>query len=274
MSHSDTVGPRLTTKITAAAAPAETAALATPRAAAEQALEAELGASAFGAYQGQAEVMTGMVVEHFECTLPGYPHWSWVVEVVLDGAGAPIAINSVTLLPGEDAIVAPRWVPWRERIRPGDLSPGDVLPAPEDDPRLVPTYLVGDPAFDEVDDDDHNQYREVGDTLGLGRRRVLSHHGRAQAMERWYRGDQGPDAKLAKAAPADCVSCGFLVRLAGPLSRHFGVCANEYANDDGRVVALNHGCGAHSDAQLRRKQLPPPLPEPAYDTITQQIEPF
>jgi hypothetical protein len=28
----------------------------------------------------------------------------------------------------------------------------------------------------------------------------------------------------------------------------FGVCANEYAPDDGRAVSLDHGCGAHSEA--------------------------
>jgi hypothetical protein len=44
------------------------------------------------------------------------------------------------------------------------------------------------------------------------------------------------------------MTCGFLVRLAGPLGRVFGVCANEYAPDDGRVVSLDHGCGAHSEA--------------------------
>ena len=48
----------------------------------------------------------------------------------------------------------------------------------------------------------------------------------------------------------------------------FGVCANEFANDDGRVVALDHGCGAHSEAQLRKKQLPPPLPDHVFDTIS------
>ena len=34
----------------------------------------------------------------------------------------------------------------------------------------------------------------------------------------------------------------------GPLGRVFGVCANEFAPDDGRVVSLDHGCGAHSEA--------------------------
>lgn len=30
----------------------------------------------------------------------------------------------------------------------------------------------------------------------------------------------------------------------------FGVCANKMAPDDGRVVALAHGCGAHSETVL------------------------
>ena len=59
-----------------------------------------------------------------------------------------------------------------------------------------------------------------------------------------------------------------MVRMAGPLADLFGVCANEYANDDGRVVALNHGCGAHSEAQLRKKQLPPPLADHVFDTLS------
>ena len=76
-----------------------------------------------------------------------------------------------------------------------------------------------------------------------------------------------PIGALAQSAPGRCLGCGFLVRLTGPLSMMFGVCANEYANDDGRVVSHDHGCGAHSEAQLRRKQLPPPLPDHAMDTI-------
>ncbi|MFL6158156.1 MAG: DUF3027 domain-containing protein, partial [Marmoricola sp.] len=90
-----------------------------------------------------------------------------------------------------------------------------------------------------------------------------------------YDGEQGPDVPLAQSAPAQCYSCGFLIQLAGPLAQTFGVCANEFANDDGRVVALKHGCGAHSDAQLRKRQLPPPLPDPVFDTITRDdIEGF
>jgi hypothetical protein len=82
-----------------------------------------------------------------------------------------------------------------------------------------------------------------------GRRtRVLSAIGRDTTAVRWYSSEHGPGTPLARAAPGPCVTCGFLVPLAGPLGRVFGVCANEYAPDDGRVVSLDHGCGAHSEA--------------------------
>lgn len=214
---------------------------------------------------------TAQVVTHyFAATQRGYPGWRWAVTVAHAAGDEGVTIDEVVLLPGQDAIVAPPWLPWRERIRPGDLSPGDVLPAEEDDPRLVPAYLSGDPGDDGPrDSPDRLQVKEVSEELGLGRVRVLSLEGREMAAQRWYDGDQGPDVPLAQSAPAKCWSCGFLVRLAGPLADTFGVCANEYANDDGRVVAFTHGCGAHSDAQLRKKQLPPPLPDPVFDTVTQ-----
>jgi hypothetical protein len=171
-------------------------------------------------------------------------------------------------------------VPWRERIQAGDLSPGDILPADEDDPRLVPAYLTGDPGDELPEDfadggDEHAQYVEVGDELGLGRERVLSLEGRDAAVERWYDGDAGPESPLAQAAPAGCVSCGFLVRLDSPMARLFGVCANAQANDDGRVVSFDHGCGAHSEARLSKKNQPQPLPEPVVDTLGyEELESF
>src|SRR5690606_24052339 len=109
--------------------------------------------------------------------------------------------------------------------------------------------------------------RAVAKDLGLGRSRTLSPEGRDAAAERWYDSDQGPDSPLAKSAPATCWSCGFLVRLNGPLSAMFGVCANGDANDDGRVVSFDHGCGAHSEVTLKKKHQPPTLPDHVLDTV-------
>ena len=144
------------------------------------------------------------------------------------------------------------------------MSPGDLLPVDDDDPRLVPTYSFGD---DPLDPDDKAQVRQVAKDLGLGRVRTLSVEGIDMAAERWYGGPGGPEAPLAKSAHEQCTTCGFLVRINGPLSELFGVCANGNANDDGRVVSYDHGCGAHSEVKLARKQQPRPLPDHVLDTL-------
>jgi hypothetical protein len=126
-------------------------------------------------------------------------------------------------------------VPWADRVRPGDLGIGDLLPAPPDDDRLSLAIEEGDVPLIE---------------WGLGRARVLSFIGRVEAAERWYEGDAGPDAPQARQAPAPCVSCGFYLPLAGALGLGFGACGNEFSPDDGRVVAVDHGCGAHSEGSI------------------------
>jgi len=222
-----------------------------------------------GEHLGQ-EAESGKVVTHlFACTQRGYRGWRWSVTVARAPRQKHVTVDEVVLLPGPEAVLAPAWLPWRERIRPGDLSPGDLLPADDDDPRLAPAYTAAD---EEVDP---QQLRAVSDELGLGRPRVLSVEGRELAAERWYEGSHGPDTELARSAPAPCGTCGFLVALSGPLGRLFGLCANAFANDDGRVVSLDHGCGAHSEARIGRRNLPQPLPEPALDTMRwEELETF
>ena len=217
---------------------------------------------------GQRAEEDRVVTHYFACTRTGYRGWRWAVTVARAPRQRTVTVDEVVLLPGEDAITAPPWLPYRDRIKPGDLSPGDLLPTEEDDPRLVPGFLSGDPADDFPDVTDGHLVRSVVDELGLRRERVLSLEGRDEAAERWYEGEAGPDSPIAQSAPAPCATCGFLVRLSGPLSRVFGVCANAQANDDGRVVSLDHGCGAHSQAQLARRSRPQPLPEPVLDTLS------
>ena len=31
-----------------------------------------------------------------------------------------VTVNELGLLPSEDSILAPEWIPWAERVRPGD----------------------------------------------------------------------------------------------------------------------------------------------------------
>ena len=51
-------------------------------------------------------------------------------------------------------------------------------------------------------------------------------------------------------------SLGWTMRLADSLGRVFGVCANEMAPGEGRVVAFDYGCGAHSDVVLDSSEPP------------------
>jgi hypothetical protein len=65
---------------------------------------------------------------------------------------------------------------------------------------------------------------------------------------------------MAQAAPASCVSCGFLTPIGGSLGQAFGVCANEFSPADGRIVSLAYGCGGHSEAAVMPKPPRPALP--------------
>jgi hypothetical protein len=232
---------------------------------------ADAGEDRVGEHLGHVVEGDRLVTHWFAATMPGYRGWRWAVTVVRASRQRTVTVNEVVLLPGDEAIVAPEWVPYRERLKPGDLSPGDLLPVEDDDPRLVPAYSFGD---DPLDPDEKAQVREVARELGLGRVRTLSLEGRDAAAERWYDGDGGPASPLAQAAPDHCASCGFLVRLNGPLSTLFGVCANGDANDDGRVVSLDHGCGAHSEVALKKRHLPQSLPEHAHDTLSEELVEF
>lgn len=232
---------------------------------ARAALLEEVDAADVGEHLGHIAEDERLVTHLFACARRGYVGWRWSVTVARAPRQKTVTIDEIVLIPGDEAIVAPPWVPYRERIQPGDLSPGDLLPVEEDDPRLVPTYLEGD---DPLPDDERAQIRAVARELGLGRVRTLSLEGRDLAAQRWYDGDGGPAAAIAQSAPDSCTTCGFLMRVAGPMSELFGVCANGDANDDGRIVAFDHGCGAHSEVQLAKRHEPQPLPEPVVDTIT------
>lgn len=187
----------------------------------------------------------------FAAALPGYVGWHWAVTLAHVPGDADVTVDEVVLLPGEDALLAPAWVPWHERLRPGDLSVGDVLPTTEDDPRLVPAYLADDDAADDP------AGRVVAQEVGVGRERVLSVEGRREALARWTEGDFGPRSSMARHAPGPCGSCGFWMPLAGSLRSELGVCANAFSPADGHAVTVDHGCGAHSEASLEVHDGPP-----------------
>lgn len=226
---------------------------------------AAAGADAVGEHLGAAAEADRVVTHYFACTNRAYRGWCWAVTVARASRAKNVTVDEVALLPGDGALLAPPWLPWLERLRPGDLGVGDLLPTPADDERLVPAFFAG--ADDVLGGDD---VLEATFELGLGRARVLSPEGRSEAASRWYAGEHGPAAPIAKAAPSQCASCGFFVPLLGALGHAFGVCGNAYAADDGRVVSTDHGCGAHSEAvpmPAAREPEQPRLDEFGYEPV-------
>src|SRR6516164_11045801 len=102
-----------------------------------------------------ADAEADRVVTHlFACLDPAYRGWRWAVTLTRASRAKAATVSESVLLPGPESILAPEWVPWRERLRPGDLGVGDILPAPADDERLVPVVsLAGDDGMTDADDD-------------------------------------------------------------------------------------------------------------------------
>lgn len=217
-----------------------------------------------GDHLGAVAEADRVVTHFFAATEAGYAGWRWAVTLTRAPRQRVATVNEMALLPGEGALLAPQWVPWKDRIDKLDLRPGDLVPVSDDDPRLVPGYLTGDEGLDATS---ARELREVVTEVGLGRERVLSVQGRDAAAERWYAGEHGPEAPIALAAPAPCGTCGFLVRIGGPLASMFGVCGNEWSPSDGQAVSLDHGCGAHSDVRAEQTQGESSL-TPVHDTLT------
>lgn len=242
-----------------------------------------------------------VVTHFFECLETAYRGWRWAATLTRASRAKAITLDETVLLPGPGALLAPEWVPWSERLRPGDLGPGDLLPTEADDLRLEPgvaddgarsvtgpragaaSGASGAPGVTEeaeevaesVDADlepvspseiasppERGTIVAIAEELGMGRPRVLSRYGLETAADRWDE-EYGAGTSMAQSAPASCVTCGFLMPLAGTLRQAFGVCANEYSPADGRVVSLSYGCGGHSEAAVMPK--PPQPPPPVID---------
>ena len=84
----------------------------------------------------------------FEAKLEGYQGWLWSVTLFDSGDEAP-TISEVVLLPGEQALLAPAWVPWSER-----LADWKALQVELEAQAALEALEAGESTEDEDDDED------------------------------------------------------------------------------------------------------------------------
>ena len=193
-----------------------------------------------GEHAGLVSEGDRVVTHFFECKELGYRGWRWAVTVARASRAKIVTLDETVLLPGPDALLAPEWVPWSERLRPGDMGPGDLLPTEAEDLRLEPGYTgedepppnsaVSEDMAELVEAEDaevtagapanlpsrrrRGSIAAVAEELGMRRARVLSRYGLHVAADRWEEAF-GAKTPMAQAAPASCVSCGFLIPIGG-----------------------------------------------------------
>ncbi len=244
--------------------PAKEAVLAGAVDLAREAVEGDVGAEQVGEHAGYVVEGPRVLTHVFTSRTPGYRGWYWAVTLTRTPRARSASVVEVNHLPGKDAVLAPGWVPWADRLQPSDVGPTDELPYIGEDERLDAGYEATGPDADLLGP-------ELAYEVGLGRERVLSAEGRSQAATRWYEGERGPTSRSARAAGAPCSTCAFFLPLAGSLRQVFGVCANEWSPDDGGVVSLDHGCGAHSETGERKRPSDWNPAEPVIDEFDLEV---
>lgn len=213
----------------------------------------------------------------FETRVRGYEGWQWSVTLYHDVELDHWTVNESSLVPTDRALRPPAWIPWKDRLEPTDLAVTDSIGTEPDDPRLEEGFRATDagegapaetPEMSETSETSKEDVEDAVEEFELSRRHVLTSLGRAQTAKRWYEGPRGPKSLSTKTADGNpCSTCGFFIPLKGELNLLFGVCANKWSPDDGRVVSVDHGCGEHSEIE-------PPEPshlwvqsKPAFDDL-------
>jgi hypothetical protein len=121
---------------------------------ARTAIEGITAASDIGQHVAARSEGDRLVTHLFESKLPGYLGWQWYAVLTRNSRSKVVTVNELGLLPSEDSILAPEWVPWAERVRPEDAqdaeTAGEPVPGPD-------AEVLDDADLVAVDPDDADQ---------------------------------------------------------------------------------------------------------------------
>lgn len=84
--------------------------------------------SEVGVHLGARSEGVRCVTHLFESKKPGYHGWVWFASLARISRAKSSTVNEVGMLPTEDAVLAPAWVPWSERVRPEDQEQDATAP--------------------------------------------------------------------------------------------------------------------------------------------------
>lgn len=104
---------------------------------------------------GEATVaeQDGLFTVSFASRMPGYPGWNWVVSLT-DGEGGELSVLELNLLPGDQALLAPDWIPWADRLEEFQrLEAERAEQAADDDDDDEPDEIDIDEDLDGIDID-------------------------------------------------------------------------------------------------------------------------
>ncbi|WP_159703465.1 DUF3027 domain-containing protein [Arthrobacter sp. 18067] len=133
---------------------------------AREAVEGIANPGEVGPHLGAKSEGDRVVTHLFESRLAGYGGWQWYAVVTRNSRSKIVTVSELGLLPSEDSILAPEWVPWAKRVRPEDETPlveetvGEVteesVQADEDEATepADPDADSDEPDADSADDDD------------------------------------------------------------------------------------------------------------------------
>ena len=257
-SRADAMVPTLTSKRDAPSRTRAPAAVDLARAALEEVAEP----GTVGAHSGMEMLGERLAMHWFECTSPGYHGWRWGVSVARVPRMKAATVCETNLLPGPEAVLAPEWLPYADRLAPGDLGAGDVLPRRPDDPNL-------EAGFEATGDEDVDQMAFF--ELGLGRPRCCCPRGatpqpRAGTPVRAARRRRSP-RRPPPAARRAATSCRWPARC-GPSSVS---APTSGARPTGASSRSTTGAGAHSETDVEQPE-PTPIGEPIVDEFAVDLE--
>ncbi|SDL70727.1 DUF3027 domain-containing protein [Arthrobacter sp. ok362] len=93
---------------------------------ARTAVESIAPAEQIGEHIGARSEGDRLVTHLFESRLPGYLGWQWYAVLTRNSRSKVVTVDELGLLPSDDSILAPAWIPWAERVRPEDAQADDA----------------------------------------------------------------------------------------------------------------------------------------------------